>query len=126
MTIRTLTSKDIFPICGILRKIGVKEFKTAFNNPDLIVGLGEKKMSDENMLIAASLDTILDIAAIVISNLPTCEKEIYAFLVSVVEEDVTVKDLQEMPMADFAKLIKEVFTKEEFKDFFKVALGFLK
>lgn len=125
-TLRTLTSKDIFPVCKILKKIGVKEFKSAFNNPELIASLSSKQMSNDELVLAASLDTILDIVGIIITNLPACEKELYEFLMSVIKEDVKLPDLQEMPLPEFATLVKDVIGKDEFKDFFKVALGFFK
>lgn len=121
---RTLTSKDIFPICGILKKIGIKEFKATFNNPDFIRSV--KNVNSEDIELAAGLDMVMDILGIIVSNLPNCEKEIYTFLASVIEGDMTVNDLKEIPMADFMEIIHAVITKKEFKDFFKVAMKFLK
>ena len=77
---------------------------------------------------AITLDIILDIAGIIITNLPQCEKEIYAFLESIIAVDSDQerkelrKTLENMPIDEFAQLIRDVISKEEFKDFFRVAL----
>lgn len=121
MIYRTLTSKDIFPICGILRKIGVKELRSAFSNVD---GINPKDKKID--LTAIGMDIFFDITGTIISNLPSCEREIYTFLSSVVRKDdggeMSVDELKEMPMGDFAQVIMDVVSKQEFKDFFKVAL----
>lgn len=121
MIYRTLTSKDIFPICGILRKIGVKELRSAFSNAD---GINPKDKKID--LTAIGMDIFFDITGTIVSNLPSCEREIYTFLSSVVRKDdggeMSVDELKEMPMGDFAQVIMDVVSKQEFKDFFKVAL----
>lgn len=125
MELRKLVSRDIFPMCGILKKIGIKELKGAINGANIIeLASDSKKVNPETITI----DIILDIAGIIIGNLPQCEKELYAFLESIiVVEDETAKknlrkDLENMPIDEFAQLIIDVISKEEFKDFFKVAL----
>ncbi len=124
MELRKLSSKDIFPVCGIIKKIGLKEVKSVLNGTNLMeLAKNDKKINME----AVSVDIMLDLVGIVIANLPECQKEIYTFLESIVivEEDKRKnlrKDLENMPMDEFAQLIIDVLTKEEFKDFFKVAL----
>ena len=125
MELRKLVSRDIFPMCGILKKIGSKELKGAINGANIIELASEnRKVNPETI----TLDIILDIAGIIIANLPQCEKELYAFLESIiVVDDETArknlrKDLENMPIDEFAQLIIDVISKDEFKDFFKVAL----
>ena len=123
MELRTLTSKDIFPICGILKKIGIKEFKEAFNNS---VELADTCKDKKNLDALLGVNTVFEIASIIISNIPSCEREIYTFVASVIKDDVGMKELMEMSMADFADIIADIISKQEFKDFFKVALKFFK
>ena len=125
MELRKLVSRDIFPMGGILKKIGIKELKGAINGANIIELASEnRKVNPETI----TLDIILDIAGIIIANLPQCEKELYAFLESIiVVDDETArknprKDLENMPIDEFAQLIRDVISKEEFKDFFRVAL----
>ena len=125
MELRKLVSRDIFPMCGILKKIGIKELKSAVNGTNILeLANSGKKMNPE----AITLDIILDIAGIIITNLPQCEKEIYAFLESIIvvssdqERKELRKTLENMPIDEFAQLIRDVISKEEFRDFFRVAL----
>ena len=124
MELRKLVSKDIFPMCGILKKIGIKELKGAINGTNIIeLASDSKKVNPETI----TLDIILDVVGIIITNLPQCEKELYAFLESIIVVDDEAKktlrkDLENMPIDEFAQLIKDVISKEEFRDFFKVAL----
>lgn len=119
MELRKLVSKDIFPMCGILRKIGIKELKTVIKES---VSDGKKTTAE-----ALGLDLILDVAELIISNLPSCEKEIYSFLESVIVTDADSRkalrqELENMPIDEFAELIMDIIRKEEFRDFFRVAL----
>lgn len=121
MIYRTLVSKDIFPICGILKKIGIKELRSAFSNADSI-NPKDKKID----LTAIGMDIFFDITGTIVSNLPSCEREIYTFLSSVVRKDdgaeMTIDELKDMPMGDFAQVVMDIVSKQEFKDFFRVAL----
>ena len=113
--LRTLTSQDIFPICGILRKIGIKEIKGIFSSSeiaDLVKG-GKPDASAIGMSIA------FDMAGLLISNLPACENEVYAFASSV--SGIRKEELRAMPMADFLELVIAIIKKDEFRDFFSVA-----
>lgn len=112
--IRDLTSKDIFPLMRIISKIGVGEFKSAFENVAM--------KADENGnvdLEKVGVSVAFDLLEIVADNLPKAEKEIYAFLASV--SNLGVKQIEEMPPADFLNMIADVIRKREFADFFTAA-----
>lgn len=120
--LRELRTKDIFPICGILKKIGIKELKTIINSEDMLKIASDKKINIE----AVSLDMIIDLVGVIVSNLPNCEKEIYAFLESIIipEDGQTINRqyLENLSISDFTALVMVVINKDEFKDFFKLAL----
>lgn len=120
---RKLCSKDIFPMCTIISKIGVKEFKSCFQNDEItkIMNAGKE---GEDVTSVVGVAVFIDMAGIVLSNIDKCEKDIYSFLASVSETDIEV--LQEMPISDFVEMIVEFFQKEELKDFMKVVSKFLK
>ena len=117
--LRALSSKDIFPVSKIISKIGIKEFKNCFNS-DTVKRLVQGKEEAEGI----GLLIMVDIVGVILSNLPNCETEIYSFLSSMT--GAKVKELEEMPMAEFAELITEIVQKEDFKDFFKVVSKLLK
>lgn len=122
-TFRKLTSADIFPVCNIISKIGIRELKDCFNNQD-ITALALNNKTNNNAMFALGANIAFDVAGVVFANMPKCEKEIYKFLASVT--DLTEKDLRNMPPADFADIIINFFKKEELQDFMKVVSKFLK
>lgn len=113
--IRTLTSKDIFPVSAILRKIGIKELRPVLSSTSIRT---LTKGGEESREAAFSL--LYDIAAVIVSNLASAEKEIYAFLSSVTS--MKEEDLRELPLPDFASLIRRLASREEIKDFFSLLL----
>ena len=60
---------------------------------------------------------MLDVAGIIISNIPKAEKEIQTFISSLTGLDV--KEVQSMPFADYGELIMQIVLKDDFQDFFK-------
>lgn len=120
--LRTLKSADMFPMFGILSKIGFKELKDRFT-PDRITSLvsamnGESNVDGQTIV---GFNLIFEVVEVIISNLPSCEKEIYKFLSGI--SGMSEKELAELPMVDFTELIIAVIQKDEFKDFFKVVSG---
>lgn len=117
MELRKLTSKDIFPMCQIIKKIGIDEFKECFSIPE-IQKLVAENGNTENVATQVGIGIMFDIASIIVGNLPKCEDEIYNFLVSLTGEKKKV--LEELPIADFTQLIVDLVQKEDFKDFIGV------
>lgn len=122
---RQLSATDIFPMAAIISKIGIKEFKTAFENPEIsqIISGGKDKSKDD-LIAVVGMSIVLDFGGIVLANLGKCQNEIFAFLASVTETDE--KTLRELSLADFAELVIEFFKKDELRDFLKVVSKFLK
>lgn len=111
--LRTLCSKDIFPMFKIISAIGVREFKDCFSSDDV------KKAAGENPdYSAVGMAIFIDIAGIVMANVPKCENEIYTFLTNI--SNLTRKQIEEMSIAEFAQMIIDVIQKPEFKDFIGV------
>lgn len=109
---RKLCSKDIFPMSKIISKIGFSELKTCFESDSV------QKMVKKKDVEAAGLAVVIDIAGIIVANLPKCETEIYSFLADLT--GLTVDQLQNASIAEFAEMIVELVSKEEFKDFISV------
>lgn len=118
---RQLNSTDIFPVCNIISKIGIRELKTCFKGQDLSAVTNTE---DEGAMMALGAGVALDVAGVVFANIQKCQKEIYTFLSSVTE--LSEKELKAMPPADFADIVINFFKKEELKDFMKVVSKFIK
>ena len=128
--LRNFVATDIFPMITILQKIGIKEFKEAFNKEtiesviELFMGganKGENETSEDNTIAAVGisiLPSVLDIAQVLLTNLPKCEGDFYKFLSNV--SNLSIDEVKNLKMADFFQMIVDVIKKEDFKDFFKV------
>lgn len=107
--LRKLCTKDLFPMFGILSKIGLKEFKECFN-----------VKSKKNNATEIGIGVSFDIADIIFKNIGKCETDIYNFFAN-----LSGKKPQEMPeldLAEFAEMVSEFSQKAELRDFFMAVL----
>lgn len=134
--LRRLCADDIFLMVRLLSKIGIKEFKFCVQDPaiskDLLAAAADEENKEETTdetkpkrnPIAAYGGVLLDVAQILLTNIVTCKGELYALLSSV--SDIPVAEMGQMDAAVFANMVIDFCTKEEFKDFYKAALRFVK
>ena len=118
-TFRKLAAVDVFPMFKIIGAIGINEFTACFEKD------GVKNMiasftgeSTEELSSIVGISVILEIANVIIGNLPKCENEIYQILSQT--SNLTVKQVEELDMAVFFEMVIDFIKKEEFKDFIKV------
>lgn len=120
-TLRSLQGADIFPMSAIIKKIGVKEFKNAFQDEEikgLVQSINNGDMSKDAAANQAGMTVILNIVDVVLGNLPRAEKDIYKFLASL--SGMKPDEVAALPMATFTAMVIDVIQKDEFKDFIKV------
>lgn len=120
-TLRSLQGADIFPMSAIIKKIGVKEFKNAFQDEEikgLVQSINNGDMSKDAAAKQAGMTVILNIVDVVLGNLPRAEKDIYKFLASL--SGMKPDEVAALPMATFTGMVIDVIQKDEFKDFIKV------
>lgn len=120
-TLRSLQGADIFPMSAIIKKIGVKEFKNAFQDEEikgLVQSINNGDMSKDAAANQAGMAVILNIVDVVLGNLPRAEKDIYKFLASL--SGMKPNEIAALPMATFTGMVIDVIQKDEFKDFIKV------
>lgn len=139
--LRALGAEDLFPTLTIIRKIGIKEFKECFSKETLekVVELfmsgakgkaeevEEGEVKEDNTLVVAGitmLPSVLDIADVLLCNIPKCEQDLYKFLANI--SNLKVEEIKKMKPADFMEMIVDVIKSEEFADFFEVALRLFK
>ena len=121
--LRKLAAPDIFSMSSILSKIGVGEIKKCFSSDEVkkLVGKDKTTGKDKNEksdTTAIGIAIALEIGNVILSNLPKCENEIYAFLANLA--NVTIEDIRKLSMGEFLEMIVAVIQKEEFKDFLGV------
>ncbi len=106
-TLRKLKDKDIFPLLQLLRKIGVKDFKGAFNS------------AVEGELSKVGIDVMLNMADILIENICSgAGEDIYSFWSEL--SGITVEDIKEMEFGTLPLMIYDSFSEVKNTSFFKV------
>lgn len=121
---RRLCAEDVFPMFTIIKKIGIKEFKSVLGEngevKKLISNAFKKTTNDENAendLIESGLSVAMDVVDVIVGNLPNCEKDIFKLLAQTSNFDE--KAIRKLEFASFFEMIVDFVKKEEFKDFIK-------
>lgn len=125
-TFRPLEAADTFLMCKVIKAIGIKEFKSCFDGggiQEMIVNMAAEQRENgdkngESLMVKAGISVFVEIADVVIGNLPKCENEIFQLLSSV--SNLSEKAVRKMGFADFFGMVIDFIKKEEFRDFFKV------
>lgn len=121
--LRKLKSDDIFPMFKIISKIGLKEIKENLDPATLgkiatTFKADNKDTKTDDLIYSIGFSVVLDLAQIVICNIPSCKKEIYTLLSQI--SGMTEKEIGDLDMVTFTEMIVEFFKKDEFKDFIGV------
>ena len=121
-TLRPLEAEDLFSVLEIINKIGVEDAKKSF----LSINVAEmmKENEGDERVAAVGMKVMLELATLLVQNLPLCKTEVCRFLASLsgMEEEKVIH----MQLIPFAKMVMEVFQKDELKDFFQLVFGSLK
>lgn len=117
---RRLAAEDVFPMFKIINKIGIKEIKTFIEGDgfkDVLKGFSGDA-SNEKEVEKLGLSIFIEIADLLLRNLPKCEEDMFKLLSST--SNLTVEQVRQLDLATFAEMIIEFVKKEEFGDFIKV------
>lgn len=115
-TLRALEAKDVFLMSKIIGNIGIREFKNSLDSDEIKALIDSSDDNEATASVGAAV--FLDMAEIVLSNLPRCEEDVYAFLGNL--SGMNAQCIKSLPMNTFVEMIIDVIQKEEFKDFIKV------
>lgn len=117
---RRLAAEDVFPMFKILNKIGIKEVKTFIEGDgfkDVLKGFSGDA-SNEKDVEKLGLSIFIEIADLLLRNLPKCEDDMFNLLSAT--SNLTVEQVRQLDLATFAEMVIEFVKKEEFGDFIKV------
>jgi len=131
-TFRKLNSTDVFLMCKIIGKIGISEFTACFEKDtvkNMISKFKDKKTDGEKTdgektVAMVGIAVVLELANVIIGNIPKCEAEIYEMLSNV--SGLTVSQVKELDFVTFTEMVVDFVKKDEFKDFIKVVSKLLK
>jgi hypothetical protein len=123
---RKLTTQDLFPMLKLLNKIGFKDLKENEGLRKIIFAFSGGTVKDKNTIDvnALGMDMFLEIACLIVENVPKCEAELYTLLAQT--SDLSIEQIQKQGMDVTFSMIIDFIKKEEFSDFFKVALRLFK
>ena len=113
---RKLCAADMFPMLGLLSRIGIKEIGQCFDT-SIIKDVMKRLQDGQDVAEAAGIQVMTEIADVVISHLAVCEKELLALLASVTGK--TAEELRNLEISEFIELIIAFIRTEEFMDFFR-------
>lgn len=125
-TLRDMNADDLFVVLKIINKIGVKEVKNCFNASEVKKAISTTEGGDTNeeMTAAIGLHVMMEIAGLIIENLPNCKDEIYYFLGSL--SGMKAEEVAALPMATFFDMVMDVLKHPNFNDFFQRVVGLFK
>ena len=112
-TLRRLKDCDLFPLLKILKKIGIKDCKEAF----IQIASGEKSLEQIGIMAC------LDIADILIGNLPKIQEEAYEMWADI--SGIPAEEIKKMEFGTLPLMIMDTFSGERNTSFFKVLSKFL-
>ena len=115
--LRDLTAEDMFPMFQIISKIGVSEFKTAFESASVKDALSKNDGSDGS-IEQIGIAVAFDLAGIILSNISKAKDDIFLLLANL--SGMKKSEIASLPMATFTNMVIDVIKKEEFNDFFQV------
>ncbi len=117
--LRTLCAEDVFPMFKIISKIDIKEFKSCFESEDVKEAIKSATNGEtQDGLEVIGLGVALEIASVIMANVPQAKEDIYLFLAQV--SGMSKDDIRNLPISTFTEMIIDIVKKEEFKDFFGV------
>lgn len=117
-TFRPLRAEDTFLMCKIIKAIGIKEFKACFEDGGIQELVAQPDGGNDAAVMKAGVAVFVELADVIIGNLPRCENEIFQMLANT--SNMSEKAIRQMGFVDFFGMIIEFIKKEEFRDFIKV------
>ena len=123
---RQLNATDVFVMSKIISKVGINEFTGCLEHDavkNMLASVTDGEKANETASVVG-ISVMLEVANVIFSNLPKCEGDIYQLLSQT--SNLSVKEIKALSFVDFTKMVFDFIKKDEFKDFIKVVLGFLK
>ena len=121
-TIRKPKATDLFVVSKIMKGIGLKNISSAFSNEEVSLiknSIKDGKVSDE-MLSKVGLLITISIGDLILERLEFVENDVFKFIANLT--GMKVKDVEDLPLTDFAEILMAIIKEPDFVDFIKVVL----
>ncbi len=132
LEMRELKGPDIFAMISILGKLDIEdEIVKLYENPPKMVRIGgeseknkeERQKAYEESLKKRGIQIIASITKMVMQNIDKAKDEINSFLAELTSK--TVKDIENLNIAEYSGLLVGFFRKKELKDSMKAIISVL-
>ena len=114
-TIRPLTGDDIFPMCGIISRLGADAISKCLESPIVKQAMAGEEIDESSVGVAVMAQA----AVVILGRLKDCREDLYAFLSSMT--GIEIEAIGSMPPAQMVRLVAAVVHREDFRDFFTAA-----
>ena len=122
---RQLGAPDIFLMAKIIGQIGIKEFKACFESDEInsliqnMTKADKENGNDNSNIVSVGVGVAVELAGVILGNLPKCENDIYQMLSQT--SNLSVEEIKAPGNAAmFLEMVIDFIKKEEFRDFIKV------
>lgn len=116
---RNIDAQDIIPLSTIISKIGFKEFAGCFDSPKLQAAISRGDDEKMDVMEQVGIVAALDIAGIIIANIPKCADDIFGFIANLTGKDID--HIRHISLDELLELLIAIVKKDEFVKVFRVA-----
>lgn len=120
--IRKPKATDLFVVGKILKGLGLKNIAKAFSNEEISLiknSIKDGKVSDE-MLTKVGVLIVISIGDLILERLEFVENDVFKFIANLT--GMKVKEVEDLPLTDFATILMAIIKEPDFVDFIKVVL----
>ena len=120
--LRKPKATDIFVVSKIIKSIGLKNIANCFNSDDLNLirkSVSGDKVTDE-VLYKAGATIMLSIGDLVLEKMEVVQNDLIKFISNLT--GLKVKEVEDLPITDFAEIVMAIIKEPDFVDFIKVVL----
>ena len=117
-TFRPLEASDVFLMSKIIGAIGVNEFAACFDKEGVAGMMAKMQGGSDKSVQMVGVAVFLEIANVIFTGLPKCEKEIYQMLANV--SGMTPEAVKKLDFITFTEMVIDFVKKDEFRDFIEV------
>ena len=120
--LRKPKATDIFVVSKIIKGIGLKNIADCFNSDEIKVirnSVSGEKVSSET-LNQAGITIVLSIGDLVLEKMEFVQNDLIKFISNLT--GLKVKEVEDLPITDFAEIVMAIIKEPDFVDFIKVVL----
>ena len=121
---RKLKATDLFAVSKIIKTIGVDDIINCFSSKEIkdlakTMSEGDKKYTDGDVREVGEV-IVKNICTLIFDKLDLIENDLMKFISSVT--GLSIKEVEDLPLNEFAEVVVKIIKNPDFVDFIKVVL----